>query len=727
MGIHTHAGHVFGVLRLIARFICLYASFVTSKGHALDEKAPFPALRVNNPYIRERINLEYLATPYKKMSELPDIIYIKTNYQTFDSYRYFALVDGKIYSKARKKMETGDEEISSDEWSLFEGGLPYREKGHAEYFQKPKKIMAITADDNQIVAISDGAKVFWKMLHGNIRYDTGWYGRRGFFPSGEFFIRDKLEEMKTIAVSIGRSEVVGEFIDPANRPIYYGEAGTGMDTLVALTKDGDRIYLSDSATPPDFNHEVCLPRRGQYRALNLSTSASTHMIIDQFGVVHTRFLDVDSLGLTPTHRYSYKWDDLPTYAKDDMRGALTPYALPAEDWYQQPRILAANKVNEKNRLSSDITIIQTGRSNESRELRVVGLQDGKLGYYYKKIFANDWEFKEAPLHLKKIDWLQINDLKMGHEAIQEFFKRSYESKDFSFFGSMEVFENGKSEVLPFKVHDFNQYCGPWHATLEKGHEKVDFLIHPVQSWETFTIYKAGELGVPHSIMGTFDFRGSRFPLGGQLKKVYQSFFKDIDAEAFQFMMWGTNKTMMGLSRENSTKKIKFALSDSTRENLLGKTLKEIVKNISLLIKEEAGYRNFIQTYIASTKKRLRDQDMSKVEVLRNNEIIVIQLDRILDEIKARKEKSLEMYSFVQVTEVASRMSGLITISKINDALRPYVEANKYEVMLNEAMRFRVHTPWILRNQHQKMSFIYKLMNKEFKDLKGDIFRFEKTL
>jgi hypothetical protein len=164
-------------------------------------------------------------------------------------------------------------------------------------------------------------------------------------------------------------------------------------TTYVLLEAGQEICYADTGLPPDFSRNYLGPERGAFKAAALSASASTMFVINKEGEMYTRLADFDTTGCDPLwFKYTYipYKSDLPG---TDYFSNLNEWGLPAEDWRPQPAIPLAGKAL----ITRHITILQNGRGNEARELRVAGLNESdKRGYWTKAIFDDIWKFKAVP-------------------------------------------------------------------------------------------------------------------------------------------------------------------------------------------------------------------------------------------------------------------------------------------------------------------------------------------
>jgi hypothetical protein len=162
----------------------------------------------------------------------------------------------------------------------------------------------------------------------------------------------------------------------------------GVTTIYTLNEDGTRIFFADPWLQNKFENEITTPEEGQFKAETLSASASTIFLIQrarnengrEINKMYTRFGDFDSIGSNPALKATY----------NPMNKIPLIRFLPAEDWIHQPSILLEGKT----RLTKNISILQIGWGQNSRELRVQGQnQQGQNGYFFKNIYDKQWNFQ----------------------------------------------------------------------------------------------------------------------------------------------------------------------------------------------------------------------------------------------------------------------------------------------------------------------------------------------
>ena len=224
------------------------------------------------------------------------------------------------------------------------------------------RIAELSADGDNLMAVSEAGRVFYMKFSART-----WTEKIGKPFGGALY----LPENRGWAVSHLGPEAGNYYEDPDGRQIRNKE---GVSTLYLLSKDGLRLSYADPWLRPGFDYHIDMPLRGRFAAENVSASASTIFLIGPGGRMFTRLADFDTMGCDPLFSYSFT----PAAKPGVIR-------LPGEDWREQPRI--------DGRVTRNIAIIQNGRGNAARELRVEGLDaEGSGGYYTKAIYAGAWSF-----------------------------------------------------------------------------------------------------------------------------------------------------------------------------------------------------------------------------------------------------------------------------------------------------------------------------------------------
>lgn len=329
-----------------------------------------------------------LSLPALAEEGLPDFIPLKTHQRTFNNHHDFALKDGHVWFRPRR-FTLSDPPAP---WKLLgKNGLPFRANGDIR--GDPTRIGEISADATGLVAVGEDGRIYDGELdaHDNVlwQYEWGWPWR--VMPQPVFL--PPAAERRDWAYSLLNQEgSYSEDIDGNPHTIKR------IDTVYMLAKDGRAFRYDDPWLPPNpFEFWIAGPKRGAFAAVSFSASGSTLFVMDRTGALYTRLVDFDTLGGNPGITYSYERKRLPTQPEDAthaLRGDVPLFydvrSLPAEDWRAQPPI--------PGRFTTLLTILQNGKGNAARELRVEGADaDGNTGYWSKPLYGGAWSFVKTGL------------------------------------------------------------------------------------------------------------------------------------------------------------------------------------------------------------------------------------------------------------------------------------------------------------------------------------------
>ncbi|GHV90391.1 hypothetical protein AGMMS50268_08940 [Spirochaetia bacterium] len=493
--------------------------------------------------------------------DFPAAVYIKTKTQTFNTYHYYILKDGLIYYKLidpvngpfpivfGRKIKEPKEWALFDEIALGRSAKPHAEAGlphvaHNPRFNQPKKIVEISADADELAALSDEGGFYRFCFDENIaRRNNMWHDRQGW-PKGEQLFLDS-RTAKNISWALGKRN---------NQVLYYEDAfgnqhhnGTmEIATTYMLLEDGQEICYADTGLPADFSRNYIGPERGAFKAVSLSASASTMFVINEAGEMYTRLADFDIIGCDPMF---FKY----TYApyKSDLPGTnyfsnLNEWALPAEDWRAQPRIPLAGCAA----LTPYITVLQNGQGNGARELRVAGFNEqGRTGYWTKAIFADSWQFKAVPLNLPQDSVLQATQAERGERG---------QSLDVSLRGFFWN-ENGKEADWEYEIPNFNILEGSCDLRITKNGETGILKFHPVELWTHFRRdYLPGrgstEEAAPKLFFVTLEIPEGAFAgLSEEFRRELTEKYAANDKKLFQYTMAATTHQIILRDNDNVNK------------------------------------------------------------------------------------------------------------------------------------------------------------------------------
>ncbi|MDR0998687.1 MAG: hypothetical protein LBL70_06430, partial [Treponema sp.] len=388
----------------------------------------------------------------------PEAVYIKTRTQTFNTYHYYILNEGLIWYKSR---DSGKNPL---DWTLFEKtGLPHNiwKPG----FNKPERIVEISADADELIALSDEGGFYRFCLDVVVsRKAKVWLDRQGWPIEEQLFLDRRTGENAAWALGKRNSQVL-YYEDPFGNQHHNGTLE--IATTYILLDDGQEICYGDTGLRSDFSRNYIGPERGAFKAVALSASGSTIFVMNDAGEMYTRIADFDIVGGDPMF---FKYTYIPY--KSDLPGTnyfsnLTEWGLPAEDWRTQPPI----PLDGKARLSRHITILQNGQGNAARELRVAGLNgEGKPGYWTKLIFDESWTFRTAPLYLPAASLLQRDG---GGERGK--------TLDTAFSGFLWKGREKEQDAV-YEIPNFNILEGSCELRITRGGETCGLTLYPVELW-----------------------------------------------------------------------------------------------------------------------------------------------------------------------------------------------------------------------------------------------------
>ncbi|HOV64584.1 MAG TPA: hypothetical protein PLG43_11955, partial [Spirochaetia bacterium] len=357
-------------------------------------------------------------------------------------------------------------------------------------FYPPERIVEISGDADTLIAFSDEGRLYQCYFEKSTSNEPfTWLDRFGWPERLPLIQNELVLGNRGWAVGTRRKDVLW-YEDPAGNQHHYGTMG--IETTYFLSADGQEIRYIDSGLPADFSHGILGPERGRFIAASLSASGSTVFLINNAGEMYTRLADFDTLGNDPMF-FKYTYDkEVQKFKGSDYRSNFTPWALPAEDWYKQPPI----PITDKARITTNITILQTGKGNFARELRVAGLSpEGKTGYYFKAIRDDSWSFKACPLFIDPLKFVDHDDPSAGLRGNSR--EISYTS------GSLWIGDN-RNDTLTFSIPDFSMIEGSCHLDIGYGKETFRITLHPVDVWTYLRRYNPGMDGTPKYFFITID-------------------------------------------------------------------------------------------------------------------------------------------------------------------------------------------------------------------------------
>ncbi|MHB9291769.1 hypothetical protein Holit_00852 [Hollandina sp. SP2] len=463
----------------------------------------------------------------------PEAVYIKTRTQTFNAYHYYILHEGLIWYKS---IDSAQEPA---DWTLFqETGLPHNSWKIG--FNKPGRIVELSADADELVALSDEGGFYRYCFDKTIAHKSNvWFDRQGW-PDGEQLYLDR-RTAKNLSWALGkRNSHVLYYEDPFGNQHHNGTME--IATTYILLEDGQEICYADTGLPGDFSRNYIGPERGAFKAVSLSASASTMFVINEAGEMYTRLADFDTIGCDPMFfKYTYVpyQADLPG---TDYFSNLNEWGLPAEDWRPQPPIpLTGNAA-----ITRHITILQNGQGNGARELRVAGLNEsGETGYWTKAIFDDAWRFKPAPLYVSTDAVLETSDSIEGDSWTGRPLAKRGPSLDRQYRGyhwKGGEKENGWEYAIP----NFNILEGDCDLRISRRGETCTLKLHPVEMWTYLKRnYLPGRTGSPKMFLVTLEIPQNAFDgLSTAFTTELTGKYAKYDKKLFQYTLAASNQYIL---------------------------------------------------------------------------------------------------------------------------------------------------------------------------------------
>lgn len=291
-----------------------------------------------------------------RRSGLPGSVSLRSETATYNRLYEFALRDGDLYAHRRGGAEP---------WRSVP--LPGCLAGN---------LTGISADDDEMVGL-DGDRQIYSMDNA-LKDPAQWNWSSRWGPpiwQGDGF---RLPATKAWSWSVISPAEDLTWTDPAGNRTPVGDYK--VSHIWGLRDGGQRIDFWDPWLPRDNSYQMCGPKRGRFRAANISASGSHVFVISRRGDMFTRLYDFDVSGHDAVF-FQYSYED------QRGKGDGAPIQLPAEPWLRQPKI--------PGKITSAISISKFGVDAVHGRLRVAGRKDGQGGYWQRDLAAprsRGWRF-----------------------------------------------------------------------------------------------------------------------------------------------------------------------------------------------------------------------------------------------------------------------------------------------------------------------------------------------
>lgn len=379
-------------------------------------------------------------------TDLPVQVVLRTDTETFNRRYQFALREGKLWFKSNTAV-TGIQQP----WAAVT--MPLCLSG---------TVIGISVDDDELTAIRANGDIYgmdnafkdYLLFNWSSRWGPPVWTGTGYHISADY------QAWSWTVISPAEDK---NWVDPADN---LHAIGSGKVSHIWLLREGGQRYTYiDPWLPKDDSYEMCGPKRGRFRGVNLSASGSTVFTINRYGDLYTRHYDFDLCGADPVFfQYSY----------EDQRGVSNPaIQLPSYDWLQQPKIPGT--------ITHNISVHKMGENMAHRILRVEGVDAGGHSGYWEKEYQDmnpaAWKFTrtDQPLRGTVLDNRpydsSLDDAGPNEDAR---YARNMENlASLAQHAQVTGDADWAGELL-----DFNFYCSPTQLRIHLSPtEHLDLILH----------------------------------------------------------------------------------------------------------------------------------------------------------------------------------------------------------------------------------------------------------
>ena len=348
-------------------------------------------LMILSKYANKRSAIQFEEIIDKSSTEI-DRIYVCNSQNGMDSKFYYAIREGKLWFKPIAAHPNAS-------WKLFGGN------GSIDNSKVPLNSVSadgdniLVVDENNIIHYAKSNQIIcqisfdcpqWKIIEFRIKWTQKWFNMDGVSLVVNLLknpVLKSLPNYRSLAMSHkGHDTMYYTDLRGKKHPDPY----VGVTTIYLLNDDGTRIFFADPWLQNKFNNELTTPEDGRFQAETLAASASTVFLLQrakneigqEIHKMYTRFADFDSIGSNPALKATY----------NPLNRIPLIRFIPSEDWILQPSI----PLQDKARLTKNISILQIGWGQNNRQLRVQGQNHlGINGYFYKNIYQINWKFEST--------------------------------------------------------------------------------------------------------------------------------------------------------------------------------------------------------------------------------------------------------------------------------------------------------------------------------------------
>jgi hypothetical protein len=316
----------------------------------------------------------FLGNIFAQEVNFPKAIYLRTPTKSYNEKYNFIILKNKVWVSRR-----GGDSVAGN-WQE----LPFHEE-----LKNPKEL---SADSDHLIVIDGQGRIFSTRkaleddplkIKGTKRWGPPlWLGPGMHMPPN----------YKSWSISFLSPREDKYWVDPAGNKQSVGQ---GVSSIYVLDQGGQSIIYLDPWLPIDYSYQMCTPVNGRFQAESISSSGSTHLIINRFGDMYTQTYDFDISGADNLFfRYTYDPSRGKAPKKPNLlSGFVSVRVIPTEGWKKQPKIPGT--------ITDKISIYRKGEGVINHLLRVEGQNGGVNGFWERETRGNDpWRFIPTGLPLE---------------------------------------------------------------------------------------------------------------------------------------------------------------------------------------------------------------------------------------------------------------------------------------------------------------------------------------
>ncbi len=437
--------------------------------------------------------------------------------------------------------------------------------------QEIEKINGISSDDIYLVAIDQNNRVY-TMFEGlsDDPSDFYWIDRWGF----PFWYGSKIPAIFGDGIKVLKDALAWDvsFFSPDTDKYYQAhnkgkyKVGLGCTNVFVLDKNGQRITYLDPWLPIDYSYEVCAPKKGRFKSVNMSASGSTLFLINQYGDMFTRNYDFDMVGADDVF-FTYAYNPLKKLVEENLESGIIPRSsnplyrvfgldyprpLPIPGWTMQTKIDGT--------ITDRITVMKKGEGGLKRDLMVEGINNhGETGFWTKDVSAKEWEFvvtnrKTKGKILTGNSLQDTSDLDLGVD----------ETLNFAGVYKVSRFKSKSYKKVKLEVKGFHSYCSPATVNVTVDNfPTFDLTLHTHETLRYLTRERGFQENDSLELKGAIEISKQQLDYATHLPEPVKDFIFDVfkDSKRFTEVSIGVTFSTLELEIETGLMDFEFVLKN----------------------------------------------------------------------------------------------------------------------------------------------------------------------